>query len=137
MARVHVALGSTTRRAYAGVPGDPRKTTAFLQRALRWFGPHGIGAERVMTDNARVYRSRRIAKALHWAAIRPFTRPCTPKTNAKAGRFIQTLLREWPMASRLHPRTHAATTCPADLPGSTAPDHTQRLTASLPPVTGV
>lgn len=49
-----------------------------------------------MTDNGSAYRSRRFAKALRWLAIRHiFTRSYTPKTNRKAERFIQTLLREW------------------------------------------
>jgi len=55
---VHVAVDDATRRAFAGVPGDARKTTttAFLLRALCWLRCHGIGAERVMTDNARAAR---------------------------------------------------------------------------------
>ena len=39
---------------------------------------------------------RRFAKALRLLDIRHIlTRPYTPKTNGKAERFIQTLLREW------------------------------------------
>ena len=77
---------------------DERKqtTTGFLLRALRWFRAQGIAVERVMTDNGSAYRSRLFAKALRLLAIRHiFTRPYTPKTNGKAERFIQTLLREW------------------------------------------
>ena len=49
-----------------------------------------------MTDNGNAYRSRRFRKALRWLKLRHiFTRPYTPKTNGKAERFIQTLLREW------------------------------------------
>lgn len=95
---VHVAVDDATRLAYVEVLGDERKqtTTGFLLRALRWFRSQGIRAERVMTDNGSAYRSRRFAKALRWLDIRHiFTRPYTPKTNGKAERFIQTLLREW------------------------------------------
>lgn len=95
---VHVAVDDATRLAYVEVLGDERKdtTTGFLLRALRWFGSHGIRAERVMTDNGSAYRSGRFAKALRLLAIRHiFTRPYTPRTNGKAERFIQTLLREW------------------------------------------
>lgn len=95
---VHVAVDDATRLAYVEVLGDERKdtTTGFLLRALRWFRGQGIRAERVMTDNGSAYRSGRFAKALRLLAIRHiFTRPYTPKTNGKAERFIQTLLREW------------------------------------------
>jgi transposase InsO family protein len=95
---VHVAVDDATRLAYVEVLDDERKntTTGFLLRALRWFGSQGIKAERVMTDNGSAYRSHRFARALRLLAIRHiFTRPYTPKTNGKAERFIQTLLREW------------------------------------------
>lgn len=95
---MHVAIDDATRLAYVEVLSDERKatTTGFLLRALRWFRSQGIRVERVMTDNGSAYRSRRFAKALRLLAIRHiFTRPYTPKTNGKAERFIQTLMREW------------------------------------------
>ncbi len=95
---VHVAVDDATRLAYVEVLADERKntTTGFLLRALRWFRQQGIRTERVMTDNGSAYRSARFGKALRWLGIRHiFTRPYTPKTNGKAERFIQTLLREW------------------------------------------
>jgi transposase InsO family protein len=95
---VHVAVDDATRLSYVEVLSDERKvtTTGFLLRALRWFRAQGIRVERVMTDNGSAYRSRRFTKALRLLAIRHiFTRPYTPKTNGKAERFIQTLMREW------------------------------------------
>lgn len=112
---VHVAVDDATRLAYVEVLGDERKhtTTGFLLRALRWFRTQGIRAERIMTDNGSAYRSRRFAKALRLMAIRHiFTRPYTPKTNGKAERFIQTLLREWAYGLA-HPTSTARN---ADLP---------------------
>jgi transposase InsO family protein len=112
---VHVAVDDATRLAYVEVLADERKTstTGFLLRALRWFRAHGIRTERVMTDNGSAYRSRRFAKALRWLGIRHiFTRPYTPKTNGKAERFIQTLLREWAYGLT-HPSSNARN---ADLP---------------------
>ena len=106
---VHVAVDDATRLAYVEVLGDERKdtTTGFLLRALRWFRSQGIRAERVMTDNGSAYRSRRFAKALRQLSIRHiFTRPYTPKTNGKAERFIQTLLREWAYGLA-HPSSNA------------------------------
>ena len=70
-----------------------------------------------MTDNGSAYRSRRFAKALRLLAIRHiFTRPYTPKTNGKAERFIQTLLREWAYGLH-HPTSQArnAWTCPENV----------------------
>ena len=112
---VHVAVDDATRLSYVEVLNDERKetTTGFLLRALRWFRNQGIHAERVMTDNGAAYRSRRFAKALRWLGIRHiFTRPYTPKTNGKAERFIQTLLREWAYGPA-HPSSAARN---ADLP---------------------
>ena len=112
---VHVAVDDATRLAYVEVLPDERKdtTTGFLLRALRWFRRHGIRVERVMTDNGSAYRSRRFRKVLRWLAIRHiYTRPYTPKTNGKAERFIQTLLREWAYGLA-HPSSNARN---ADLP---------------------
>lgn len=112
---VHVAVADATRLAYVEVLDDERKdtTTGFLLRALRWFGDRGIRAERVMTDNGSAYRSRRFARALRLLGIRhSFTRPYTPKTNGKAERFIQTLLRAWAYGLA-HPSSDARN---ADLP---------------------
>jgi hypothetical protein len=93
-----VAVDDATRLACAEVLADARKatTTAFPLRALRWFRAQGIGARRVMTDNGSACRSRRFAEALRLLGLRHiFTRPCTPRTNGKAERFIQTLMRAW------------------------------------------
>jgi transposase InsO family protein len=112
---VHVAVDDATRLAYVEVLADERKTTttAFLLRALRWFRGHGVRAERVMTDNGSAYRSRRFARALRLLRVRHiFTRPYTPRTNGKAERFIQTLLREWAYGLA-HPTSQARN---ADLP---------------------
>ncbi len=48
------------------------------------------------------------------------TRPYTPKTNGKAERFIQTMLREWAYAIPF-PSSHrrASSICPGGWPGTT------------------
>ena len=99
---VHVCIDDHSRLAYVEVLGDEKRdtTTAFLVRALRWFKAKRIAVKRVMTDNGCGYVSKLFAKACRHA------RPCatvargpTPrKTNGKAERFIQTLLREWAYA---------------------------------------
>jgi transposase InsO family protein len=97
----HVAIDDATRLAYVEVLPDERRcsTTGFLVRALRWFRARGVRVERVMTDNGSGYVARLFRKALRMLGIRHIrTRPYTPKTNGKAERFIQTLLREWAYA---------------------------------------
>ena len=98
---VHVAIDDATRLAYVEVLADEKRatTTAFTVRALRWFKARGIIVERIMTDNGAPYVSKLFAKVLGWLNIRHIrTRPYTPRTNGKAERFIQTLLREWAYA---------------------------------------
>ncbi|MBQ0819504.1 MULTISPECIES: IS481 family transposase [Microvirga] len=94
----HVAIDDATRLAYVeGLQDETRRsTTTFLVRALRWFRARGIQVERVMTDNGSGYVARLFRKVLRMLGIRHIrTRPYTPKTNGKAERFIQTLLRKW------------------------------------------
>jgi transposase InsO family protein len=51
---------------------------------------------RIRTDNGAGYRSRVFAQCGGSVRLRHLrTRPYTPRTNGKAERFIQTLLREW------------------------------------------
>ena len=52
-----------------------------------------------MTDNGSGYVAKLFRKVLRMLGIRHIrTRPYTPKTNGKAERFIQTMLREWAYA---------------------------------------
>jgi transposase InsO family protein len=98
---VHVAVDDASRLAYVEVLPDERRqsVTGFLVRALRWFRSLGIRVERVMTDNGSGYVSRLFRKACRMLRLRHLrTRPYTPKTNGKAERFIQTLVREWAYA---------------------------------------
>jgi transposase InsO family protein len=98
---VHVAIDDATRIAYVEVLPDEKKESAkaFLERALRWLKHQRVDVQQVMTDNGSCYRSKLFASALSDAQIRHLrTKPYTPRTNGKAERFIQTLLREWAYA---------------------------------------
>jgi transposase InsO family protein len=99
---LHVAIDDHSRMSYAELLPDEtqRSAVAFLTRAAAWFRAQGIGRiERVMTDNGSAYVSRAFAAALQAMGARHLrTRPYTPRTNGKAERFIQTLLREWAYA---------------------------------------
>lgn len=94
---VHVCVDDATRVAYVEVlPDETGATTVgFLKRAVAWYRSMGIKVRRVLTDNGTNYRSRRFANACVWLRLRHRrTKPYTPRTNGKAERFIQTLLRE-------------------------------------------
>jgi hypothetical protein len=112
---IHVCVDDTSRLAYVEVlPNETAITsTGFLQRAVAWFADHGVTVQRVMTDNGAPYRSTRWKT---WCAdhdIRHLrTRPYRPRTNGKAERFIQTMLREWAYAATYHSSQHRADVLP-------------------------
>ena len=95
---VHVSIDDHSRVAYVEVLADQRGPTcaAFLARAVAWFAARGITVRRVMSDNGSGYVSRLFRATCAGLGLRHLrTRAYTPRTNGKAERFIQTLLREW------------------------------------------
>jgi len=69
---------------------------AFLGRAVAWYREQGVETEAVLTDNGGAYRSHRWRESCGELGLRHLrTRPYTPRTNGKAERFIQTMLRQW------------------------------------------
>jgi hypothetical protein len=99
---VHVCVDDTSRVAYVEVLPDQKTATCigFLDRAIAWFATHGVIVERVMTDNGSAYVSHAWAAHCERLEIRHLrTRPYRPRTNGKAERFIQTMLREWAYAA--------------------------------------
>jgi transposase InsO family protein len=95
---VHVAVDDHTRLAYVEVLADQLGATcaAFLSRAVAWCGTRGIRVRRVLSDNGSGYVSRAFRTACQTLDVRHRrTRAYTPRTNGKAERVIQTLLREW------------------------------------------
>jgi transposase InsO family protein len=71
----------------------------FMLRALAWFSAQRIKVKRITSDNGSPYVSKCFAEMMRQSDLEHLrTRPYTPKTNGKAERFIQTLLREWAYA---------------------------------------
>jgi transposase InsO family protein len=95
---VHVAIDDASRMAYAEVLPNERSpsSTAFLRRSVAWFHNRGVTVESVMSDNGSCYVSHRFNATCQKLKLRHLrTKPYRPRTNGKAERFIQTLLREW------------------------------------------
>ena len=94
---VHVCVDDHSRLAYAEVYPDEKSVSAidFMERAVRWLARRGVRAERVMTDNGSCYK-RTFDEACARLGLKHIkTRPYRPRTNGKAERFIQTMIREW------------------------------------------
>jgi transposase InsO family protein len=107
---LHVAIDDHSRATYAELRPDEGPVTAvrFVERAAAWFRRQGIRRiERVMTDNGNAYRSHVFRRHLAELGARQlYTRPYTPRTNGKAERVIQTLLREWAYAQPYRTSLH-------------------------------
>jgi transposase InsO family protein len=107
----HVAVDDTSRLAYVEIlPNETAQTcVAFLERALAWFAARGVTVQRIMTDNGPGYRSKLHTRTVTRLGIKHlFTRPYRPRTNGKAERFIQTMLREWAYAAVYRNSDHRA-----------------------------
>jgi len=94
----HIAIDDHTRLSYVEVlPDETGVTTAdFLVRALRYFERLGVTVHQLMTDNGACYKSSLFEAVCVEKGIRHlWTKPYTPRTNGKAERLVQTLLREW------------------------------------------
>jgi transposase InsO family protein len=106
---LHVAVDDHSRLAYVELlpVRDAASCACFLERAVAWYHERGVVIERVMTDNAKAYHSRAWEEVTARLAIeRRYTRIYRPRTNGKAERLIQTLLREWAYA-RSYPSSAA------------------------------
>jgi transposase InsO family protein len=95
---VYVCIDDHSRLSYVEPleAEDKYTAAAFLERAIAWYRASGIQPRRLLTDNGKVFTSGTFNEILDRASIRHgFTRRYRPRTNGKAERFIQTMLREW------------------------------------------
>ena len=112
---VHVAVDDASRLAYVEVLSNQTAVTTvgFLTRAIAWFAERGVQVKEVMTDNGSPYISQLWAAEMnHRGLVHIRTRPYRPRTNGKAERFIQTLLREWAYAATYRSSDHRRTVLP-------------------------
>ena len=71
------AVDARSRLAYVEVRENERmeSAAAFLLAALRYYRGMGVRISTVMTEGARVFRSRRFQRVLRWLGIRHKTTP--------------------------------------------------------------
>lgn len=102
---MHIAIDDASRVAVTvavtGICPDEKAVSAIacLRAAVAYDQSLGITVTRVMTDNGSCCKARLFAAACKDVGLKHIrTKPCTPKTNGKAERFIQTALRAWAYA---------------------------------------
>ena len=106
---VHVAVDDASRLAYVEVLANQTAATTveFLIRAIAWFAERGVTVKEVMTDNGSPYVSQLWAAEINRRGLTHIrTKPYRPRTNGKAERFIQTMLREWAYAQTYRSSDH-------------------------------
>ena len=136
---VHVAVDDATRLAYVEVLANQTAATTigFLARAIAWFAANDVRVREVMTDNGSPYVSALWATyCAEHGLVHIRTRPYRPRTNGKAERFIQTMLREWAYAATYRTSDHRREV----LPGWLSYYNNQRPHGSLghkPPATAL
>ena len=113
---VHVCVDDATRLAYVEVLPDEKAATTvgFFERAVAWFAARGVRVRQVLSDNGSPYRSDLWAMWCSTHRVEHLrTRPYRPRTNGKAERFIQTMLREWAYAATYRTSAHRTRALPA------------------------
>jgi len=109
---LHVVIDDHSRYLYAEQHDheDAETNATTLERALAHFATLGLRTpQAVMTDNAKVYGSRRFQAVLTDISATHITPPpYTPRWNGKAERVIRTLQDEWAYAHSWPSSQHRA-----------------------------
>ena len=109
---VHSLVDDHSRLAYSELHGDERAATVtgFVERGLAFFAAHAIVPQRLLSDNAFVYRhNRSLHELLSDHGIRHLLIPARrPQVNGKVERFQQTLKREWALGQVYRSSDHRA-----------------------------
>ncbi len=109
---VHSLVDDHSRLAYSELHPDERAATVtgFVERGLAFYAAHGIKTERLMSDNAFVYRKNRtLRELLQRNGIRHLLIPIRrPQVNGKVERYQQTLKREWALGQTYRSSDHRA-----------------------------
>jgi len=109
---VHSLVDDHSRLAYSELHRDERAATVtgFVERGLAFYAAHGIKVERLMSDNAFVYRKNRsLRELLDRHGIRHLLIPIRrPQVNGKVERYQQTLKREWGLGQVYRSSDHRA-----------------------------
>ena len=113
----HAAIDDHSRVAYAEIHADERANTTagFLERAIGFYRSVGVRVERVITDNAIVYRRSHAFRAVLEAhdITQKFIRPHCPWTNGKIERLNRTLATEWAYARAFTSNAERAASLPS------------------------
>lgn len=109
---VHSLVDDHSRLAYSELHPDERAATitGFVERGLAFYAAQGINVERLMSDNAFVYRKNRsLRELLEQNGIRHLLIPIRrPQVNGKVERYQQTLKREWALGQIYRSSDHRA-----------------------------
>ncbi len=102
---LHIAIDDHSRIGFAAILPDQTSASAqrFFHMSRAHFSRFGFSIRRVLTDNGSCYRDGHFRMLLNKQHVKHrFTRVYTPRTNGKAERFIQTMLREWAYSRTYH-----------------------------------
>jgi len=109
---VHSLVDDHSRLAYSELHPDERAATvtAFVERGLAFYAAHGVEVQRLLSDNAFVYRrNRSLRELLARRGIRHLLIPIRrPQVNGKVERYQQTLKREWALGRIYRSSEHRA-----------------------------